>query len=302
MSKIVHMDWGHGGSDPGALGNGLREKDLTMSIGKKVDKTLKDHGVKVVHSRTNDKYVSLSNRAKMANNNKADTFVSIHINSATNKAANGVETFSYPGSKNGSRLSKAIQDELIKAKIFRSNRGTKTANFAVLRLTNMPSALTELGFIVNSGDAKLLRTKQNEMALAIAKGILKYLGISYKPVSSSTSLRLGDRGTRVKALQQDLIKLGYPVGSYGADGVFGKDTDTAVRNLQKDNKLVVDGIVGKATFAKIEELKKTNTSTNTNNGFYRVVAGSYKEKKNAENMMRELKKKGFDSFLVYYEK
>ena len=72
-----------------------------------------------------------------------------------------------------------------KAKIYSRNRGTKTARFAVLRQTKMPAALVEMGFITNSADANLLRTRQDDFAEAIAKGILSYLGISYKPVQSA---------------------------------------------------------------------------------------------------------------------
>lgn len=228
MAKKIVMDYGHGGNDPGAIGNGLREKDLTLSIGKKITAILKQHGVTVVETRNADKTVSLKARTDLANKEKVDMFASIHINSFTQASANGVETFSYPGSTNGAKLAKSIQDELVKAKLFKNNRGTKTANFHVLRETSMPAALTELGFITNKDDVAVLKSKQDELALAVAKGILNYLGISYK-----------------------------------------KPTPTA--------------------------------PTPNGDGFYRVVVGSYKDKKNAEAQQEKLKKAGFDSFLAYYK-
>ncbi|OLS02189.1 N-acetylmuramoyl-L-alanine amidase [Tissierella creatinophila] len=186
MSK-VYLDFGHGGNDPGAVGNNLKEKDLTLSIGLEVGRILKRHGVEIVYSRTTDATMSLKQRSDKANANNVDVFVSIHINSFTNRNANGVETFSHTGSKRGLPLAKAIQDSLVSAKIFKTNRGTKTANFHVLRETKAPAALTELGFISNTEDAQVLKTKQKEIAIAIAKGILSFLKIKYKAEANKPS-------------------------------------------------------------------------------------------------------------------
>lgn len=185
MNKI-HLDFGHGGTDPGALGNGLKEKDLTLAIGKKVDAILKKHGLVIVNSRTTDTTVSLTTRSTKANKENVKIFISIHINAFKDPKANGVETFSYPGSKEGAKLAKAIQDELVKAKLFKTNRGVKTANFHVLRETKVPAALTELGFITNADDAHVLKTRQDDVANAVARGILNYLGIKHVGVPTAT--------------------------------------------------------------------------------------------------------------------
>lgn len=178
MSKIF-LDAGHGGKDPGAIGNGLQEKNITLPITLKIGETLEKYGIKVAYSRTADTFVGLSERAKKANNVNANIFVSIHCNSATNTTARGVETYSYPGSVRGVKLAKTIQNSIVSAKIFSHNRGIKTANFAVLRETKMPSVLVELGFISNSQDAQLLKSKQDEICKAVAKGILNYLGVKF---------------------------------------------------------------------------------------------------------------------------
>src|SRR5699024_12766621 len=81
MAKIVVLDAGHGGHDPGAQSGGLREKDLTLDIVKRTINKLKKYNVKVIATRTTDKFISLSGRANIANKNKADLFVSVHINS-----------------------------------------------------------------------------------------------------------------------------------------------------------------------------------------------------------------------------
>jgi N-acetylmuramoyl-L-alanine amidase len=216
MTKKVWLDAGHGGKDPGAIGNGMKEKDITLAITKKVGNELKRHGVKVGYTRTTDKTVALNRRGPLANNFGADIFVSIHTNAFGNSNTQGVETYSFPGSKNGARLAQNIHNEIIKAKIYSRNRGTKTANFAVLRQSRMSAALVETAFITNKADAKLLRNKQNEFATAIAKGVLKYLGINYKPSNNSNSkelykVQVGAFSNKANAekLSNELKKKGY---------------------------------------------------------------------------------------------
>lgn len=128
--------------------------------------------MKVLYSRTTDKYVSLADRTKMANDAKVDAFVSIHANSFNVKTVRGMETFSYPGSSTGKKLAEDIHKEMLKDKtLYFLNRGLKTANFHVLRVSKMPATLTELAFISNVDDAKILDTKQKQFARRIADGI-----------------------------------------------------------------------------------------------------------------------------------
>lgn len=219
--KKVYLDAGHGGRDPGAVGNGLKEKDIVLPVTLKMGDILKRHGLEVVYSRTIDTFLELHERANKANQAKTDVFVSIHCNSATNTSARGVETYSYLGSVEGGKLAKAIQDSVINAKIFSHNRGTKTANFAVLRLTRMPAALVELGFISNKLDAEIQKTKQEEMAEAVAKGILNYLGIKYEG-KSQVKVRIKGKlhyidgfmkdNVNYVAIRQILESLGHKVG------------------------------------------------------------------------------------------
>lgn len=178
MSKKVFLDAGHGGTDPGAIGvNNLLEKDINLQVTKKVEALLKKQGIDVKLSRTDDKFISLTERSNMANTWKADCFVSIHCN-AFNKLAKGIETFS--SSQNTSNLAKDVHSELLNTKAYTLNRGTKTANYSVLTRTNMRACLVELGFIDNVDDAKILVEKQDDLALGIAKGICKFLNIEYK--------------------------------------------------------------------------------------------------------------------------
>ena len=186
--KKVCLDAGHGGKDPGAVGqSGLREKDVVLKITKLIEDNLKFNNIEVIMTRTTDIALGstisqdLSNRAKIANDNKVDIFVSIHNNAATDKKARGIETFSYRENTNGHNLSKIIQDNLIKDTQL-VNRGVKTENFAVLRQTNMAASLVEVCFISNNEEEKLLNDNSfiEKSANSISKSICEYFGINYK--------------------------------------------------------------------------------------------------------------------------
>ena len=182
--KKVFIDAGHGGKDSGAIGNGMYEKNITLPVALKVGEILTQHKVVVKQTRTTDTFVELKDRAAKANKWGADVFVSIHCNAFDNPAAQGTETFSHTNSTRGTALAKSIHDNIIAKKLYTKNRGIKKANFLVLRETKMVAALTELAFITNQQDATLLKTKQNEFAAAIAKGILDFLGIKYQEATA----------------------------------------------------------------------------------------------------------------------
>ncbi len=174
--RKVFIDPGHGGSDPGAIGNGLNESDVVLSISKKLGSILTSEGISVVYSRTSDNYVSLEDRAKQANNWGSTLFVSIHANAAVSSAL-GTECYTYPNTDDKNKelsrnISKAIANEF-----GIPNRGHKEADFAVLRLTNMQAILVETAFISNSSDAELLRSRQDDFATTIANEILNYFGV-----------------------------------------------------------------------------------------------------------------------------
>lgn len=181
-NKVIAIDPGHGGSDPGAIGpNKLQEKTVTLAVAQKVQALLEKAGAKVLMTRKTDVDVfgpnasavdELSARAIMANNNKADIFVSIHINSFTNPTAGGTGTYYYQKSKYDILLANCIQDNLAKAGGLQ-DRGINAAGFYVIKKTQMPSVLAELGFISNPDEEKLLSTPQfqQKMAQGIVQGL-----------------------------------------------------------------------------------------------------------------------------------
>ena len=183
--KKITLDAGHGGSDPGAIGaNGTREKDVTLKITKKVEELLKKKGAKVSMTRTSDKDVygpnasdsqELQARVDVAEKNDADAFVSIHINSSTNKNVGGFSAYYYPKTSNDARLARSVQDRLVK-NFGLDDLGIRQANFYVNKRCSMPSTLLELAFISNPKEEKLMGSNWyiNKLAKSIADGIEDY--------------------------------------------------------------------------------------------------------------------------------
>lgn len=177
--KKVMIDPGHGGSDPGAVGNGLREKDLVLTIAKGIEAELAAYQVEVKLTRTTDRIVSLTDRSRQANNWGADLFVSIHINAG---GGTGFETFIHP--TDGARvkdMQKTVHQAIMKQLNVR-DRGQKTANFAVLRQSSMPAILTESLFIDHPADALQLKNKSIIEAIVAGhrEGIVRALQLPLK--------------------------------------------------------------------------------------------------------------------------
>ena len=196
LNKVVYLDAGHGGYDPGASYFGISEKSLTLAIQSRVKAKLEAEGYQVVTTRTSDTYVDLTDRSRAANASESDIFVSIHINASGSSAAQGIETYYYqPYAEYPSRinatyhanptrlsmsdtLANAIQSSLINA-TGAQNQGVKRQTFAILRETTAPAVLLELGFLSNPQEAARLNTSayQETLANAIVAGIKRYYSI-----------------------------------------------------------------------------------------------------------------------------
>lgn len=174
---LVVIDPGHGGRDPGAIGiGGLREIDVVMPVSLEVARLLEEQGLQVVMTRQDDRTLDLEPRVQIANRANADIFVSIHANaiSMSRPDVNGLETYYY--SSSGQPLAAFIQASMLEATGMR-DRGVKRARFYVLRNTNMPAALVEVGFVTGEEDAPRLSDPDFHrlIARAIARGILQYI-------------------------------------------------------------------------------------------------------------------------------
>ncbi len=175
--KVIVLDPGHGGKDPGAVSFGVRESDVVLSVGLKLKKKLENAGATVVMTREKDVFLELSERVAIANNKKADVFVSIHANAAASSSANGTETFwnNLNAGADSKKLAEEIQKELI-SKLKTRDRGAKEGNFHVVKNAKMAAVLVELGFLTNEAEAKKLATSsfQEDAAEAIYQGIVKF--------------------------------------------------------------------------------------------------------------------------------
>jgi N-acetylmuramoyl-L-alanine amidase len=187
MTKLIVLDAGHGGKDSGAVGFSLKEKDLTLTIVKKIGKLLGEYeGVKVIYTRTDDRFLELSERAEMANKALADFFCSVHINATP--SGTGFETFIHTNASSKSvAYQNVIHPEIFKALGKVKDRGKKRANYAVLRQTEMPSILTENLFIDNAADNKLLKQEAflDEVAQGHVTGFVKAFGLKKKAVDKA---------------------------------------------------------------------------------------------------------------------
>jgi N-acetylmuramoyl-L-alanine amidase len=183
--KIV-IDPGHGGEDPGGVGTGLQEKNVVLDVSKRFKALLDADTADTagggkwtsLMTRSTDVFVSLAGRSAYSNNNDADRFMCIHSNAFADASANGTETFSYTEGTTGAALRNLVQAEMIAAWKL-TNRGNKTANFAVLRDTAAPAELHEMAFITNTVDAAKLAsaTERQKAAEAHLKAIQRHYGI-----------------------------------------------------------------------------------------------------------------------------
>lgn len=185
QERVVVLDAGHGGFDPGASGNTLKEKDINLRITRRVGEVLEQKGITGVYTRNDDIFIGLEERSNIANRLNASLFVSIHNNASDRSSVSGTETYFYAPASNPdlfaqrderAKLANAIQTELV-SMLLRKNRGVKEANLSVLRNTEMPSALVEVAFLSNPTEEALLQNNDfiNRAALGIANGIIAFM-------------------------------------------------------------------------------------------------------------------------------
>lgn len=171
--KVV-LDAGHGGSDYGAIREGINEKDITLDITQRVASILKSKGYKVALTRSDDTYVSLQDRVDFSEKETPEIFVSIHVNSAVATEPKGIETHYYHDYSK--ELANVVHTHLMKA-IDTKDRGLVKSKFYVINHTTVPAILVETGFISNAEERSELvtDTRKQKTAKAIAEGIIEYI-------------------------------------------------------------------------------------------------------------------------------
>lgn len=181
--RVIVIDPGHGGPDPGAIGiGGVRETNVVLDISLEVSRILQRQGVTVYLTRTDERDVDLPPRVSLAERVRASAFVSIHANaiSMSRPDVNGLETYHAPGARLGSRLARTVHNTILRSLRMRDRR-VRPARFYVIRKTSMPAILVETGFLTGREDIVNLRSPswRKRMAQAIAQGILNYLDGRY---------------------------------------------------------------------------------------------------------------------------
>lgn len=268
----VYLDPGHGGKDPGAVGNGIIEKHIALKISLQTRDVLSGNGFDVRMSRAGDSYPTLAQRAQDANSWGADVYVSIHVNASN--GGYGYEDYIYNGMNRNSntfkttrRFQECVHNKVsgVWAKYGRRNRGMKMSNLQVLRETNMPAVLTENGFSNDVADTKLLKQDSfiTELAIAHAQGIAAFFGktihVAAPPQQTSSSHN------------KNLYKV--QIGAF-------RNRNNANNLLNKAKKEGFDAFIA------------------VEGGLYKVQIGAYSVKENAVAQLNKAKRAGFSAFIA----
>lgn len=202
--RVVVVDAGHGGDDPGERGKGgIEEKDITLAVAKKLTDYLTQGGAKVLLTRETDTDLSdpatvgaaakmmesLQRRVALANDNKAELFLSIHVSSFSDNSKCGAQTFVQQGMEKSLLAGRLIQEELAgRLKNTKSDQPVEVDHY-LTKNTTMPAVVIEAGFLSNDAEARLLMDEsyQERVALAIYTGVIKYF--AREPLSQENSAR-----------------------------------------------------------------------------------------------------------------
>lgn len=260
MATIV-IDAGHGGYDAGAVNGSRYEKNDNLRMALAVGERLKKCGINVIYTRDTDVFIPLLERSRISNQQNVDLFASFHRNSATTPTANGVETIVYNNASSKSiRAAEALQQALVNVGV-QSNRGVKRANLSVLRETNAPALLLELGFINNENDNALFDNKFDAYADAIARSLAQSVGVNCNP-SGTPDEGNGTSGDATIRNIQSTLNSRYGAG-LTVDGIWGPLSKKALikalqieLNMTYGAGLTVDGIWGPRTKAAIRNVRQ----------------------------------------------
>lgn len=176
--RVIAVDPGHGGEDRGVcyFPSNLIEKEINLDVARRVASRLEAKGARVVFTRDEDAFISLDERAAVANETGADLLLSIHTNRIPgHPECFGAQTFYFPTSEEGKRLAQLLQEELLKVDP-ENYRSALPGNYRVLRLSQMPGVIVEIGFLTNERDRELIATEayRDRIAEAILLGVLRY--------------------------------------------------------------------------------------------------------------------------------
>ncbi len=276
MPYSIMLDAGHGGRDPGAVYNGRQEKDDTLALVLAVGEILQNRGLDVLYTRTTDVYESPYQKAMEANEAGADFFISLHRNSSPEaNTYSGVESLVYDKSGLKLQMAENINEQL--ETVGFANLGVKERpGLVVLRRTRMPAVLVEVGFINSDADNRIFDNNFDDIALAIAEGILNTLQMN------------------------GLIE-------NGTDQENGTNQENSTGNNPEHSEGLPQYTVQTGAFrngAYADRLQKELLEqdfpavTSQGGGLYRVTVGTFPTLDEAATMERRLKRAGYQTVIV----
>lgn len=336
MPYSIMLDAGHGGSDPGAVYNGRREKDDTLRLVLAIGQILQNRGVDVEYTRTTDIYETPFQKAIEANEAGVDYFVSIHRNSfEQDNIVSGVESLVYDLSGIKYRMAENINANLETVGFV--NLGVKARpNLVVLKRTKMPAVLVEVGFLNSNTDNQLFDENFNDITLAIADGILETL----EEVARENAVNQTETGQEMLSSESDADRQSetyfennenrlnemdsansnnVPYAEYSADNALNK-IDSAAESANLLESMRSEQSIGSsrnaATNNNVETARNdtlnNNTESSGNNGpdnrlsekartprpgAYRVQVGLYRNWVYAQRLLDELLAAGYPAYL-----
>lgn len=279
MNYTVVIDPGHGGTDPGAIYNGRKEKDDALNLALAVGNILEENGINVVYTRTTDVYETPFTKATKGNEANADFFISIHRNSSENpNQYNGTSTLIFDNNGIKKEMAQNINEEL--EKVGYTNLGTELRpNLVVLKRTKMPAILVEAGFINSDKDNEIFDNQFYETARAIADGIIKTLRRKEEYAKARTIEYENMENINDNANENRSCMCESEVIYRVQTGAFENQT-TANTML---NELLMQDI---PAFIIYEDR------------LYKVQAGAYKKLDNAVKMERKLRAMGYNTYIT----
>ena len=282
----VILDPGHGGMDPGAVYQGRQEKDDNLRLALAVGELLAGQGVDVLYTRTDDVYDSPYRKAMIANESGADYLISFHRNASPNAgSASGIETLVYADRGVAAQMARDINRELA-ALGFRDIGVIERPGLAVLRRSRMPAVLIETGFIDNEADNLKFDDEFEEIAAAIANGILETLrNEGQLPEETVTPAQQSTTDSDVSSDRS------YdPSVDRSYDASFSNSIDFSSMNQYASEDLQMKPIA---------EQKRPPLSENTRPPkLYRVQVGAFRNRNYAYELNEQLTEEGFPAFIL----
>ena len=225
-ARVILIDPGHGGTDPGATGNGIREKDLNLAVCLELVPLLKSRGIEAILTRSSDTSVSLQARTDLAAKHKVDAVLSDHHNAGGGR---GIETYRSIFNAESARLGNLVHAELIKAFPEMPNRGLKTRihpnnpgwdYYHMIRepqrQAGIPAIITECGFVDSATDAASMKRPDfaRRQAEALGRGICVFFGVTWS-VAAATAGEIDQLKAQIESLRGEREQLSAELGIAG---------------------------------------------------------------------------------------